>query len=183
MKIILASASPRRKELLKQLYLDFSVLAPDVEEQAYGSPVEQVMQIAKTKAFAINEKADIIISADTIVVFDDKVLGKPIDKKDAFHTLTMLSGRSHQVHTGVCIRYSDGNEDKYTLFCDTSTVKMKKLSKEDIISYVEGGSPLDKAGSYGIQDGVVESFCGSYTNIVGLPVEKLEDELKKLNLL
>lgn len=183
MKVILASASPRRRELLKSLFLEFDTVSPVAEEINIGDPVKQALYNAKVKADAVNDSCDLLISADTIVVFEGKILGKPSDPEDAIRTLSLIEGRSHEVLTGVCLKYTQNGSVKYTKFYDRSTVVMKKMSEDEILEYVKSGSPLDKAGSYGIQDGVVESFHGSYTNIVGLPIERLEDELKKIKLL
>ena len=183
MKIILASASPRRRELLKEIFHDYTVEIPICDEKASGSPDEYVSSIAIQKAKAIQTTADIIISADTIVVFDDKILGKPKNEQDAIKMLNCLSGKRHYVYTGVCIKHLINNEYSYEVFYDKSSVFMRKLSQKQIHDYVKTGSPLDKAGSYGIQDGVVEKYIGSYSNIVGLPVEKLKQKLIDLNLI
>ena len=183
MKVLLASASPRRRELLKDIFSDFEVTVPDCNEKATGSPKRFVKQIAKQKAMATKSDADLIISADTIVVYKNKILGKPKSQQDAISTLTTLAGKKHLVFTGVCLKYKKTDKYFYKVFCDKSQVFMKDLSQKQIHDYLKTGSPLDKAGSYGIQDGVVEKFVGSYSNIVGLPLEKLEKILKKLNLI
>lgn len=183
MKVVLGSKSPRRCELLKKIYPEFTVIVPKCDEHACGTPEEYVMTISKIKSDAIKSDADVIITSDTIVVFDGKILGKPKDEQDAINTLTMLSGKEHYVYSGVCIKYSTNGTICAEVFYDKSTVFMKELSQKQIYDYVKTGSPLDKAGSYGIQDGVVKSFDGSYDNIVGLPVEKLREKLKTLNLI
>lgn len=183
MKIILASASPRRRLLLKNLFDDFEIIVPNADENASGEPIDYVKEVAFRKAKAIQESADLIIAADTIVVYDNKIIGKPRDAEDAINTLTTLSGKMHHVHTGVTLFYKDNNELKHLTFCDTSNVFLKNMNLSEIKKYVATGSPLDKAGSYGIQDGVVEKYEGSYTNIVGLPIEKLEQALKIIKIL
>ncbi len=183
MKVILASASPRRKELLKNIYSNFSVIAPKCEERANGTPSKYVMQIAKQKALAVEVDADLIISADTIVVYKGKILGKPKNIDDAIQTLFALSGKKHYVYSGVCLKYKNNHSFNYEVFYDKSIVHMKKLSQNQIYEYIKTGSPLDKAGSYGIQDGVVKNYEGSYTNIVGLPIEKLKTKLIELGLI
>lgn len=183
MKVILASASPRRKELLKNIYNDFSVHIPKCEERADGTPSNYVMQIARQKALAVDVDADLIISSDTIVVHKGEILGKPKNVDDAIQTLSALSGKKHYVYSGVCLKYKKNNIFKYEVFYDKSVVHMKELSQKQIYEYVKTGSPLDKAGSYGIQDGVVKDYEGSYTNIVGLPIEKLKTKLKQLGLI
>ncbi|MDE6613993.1 MAG: Maf family protein, partial [Clostridia bacterium] len=120
---------------------------------------------------------DLIISADTIVYKNGQIFGKPKDRAQAIDYLNRLNGAKHFVYTGVAICY----KGKITTFYDKSAVYFKKLTEREIKDYVDGGSPMDKAGAYGIQDKeVVESFCGSYTNIVGLPMEKLKDKLQSI---
>lgn len=183
MKVILASTSPRRKELLKEIFSDFEILSPNCEEKVSKSPIKTVLSVALSKAECIDEDYDILISADTIVVYKNKIIGKPIDELDAKNILSRLQGKTHKVYTGVCIKYKSNGIIFTKTFYDCSKVKMKKMSCDDISRYVETGSPLDKAGAYGIQDGVVKKHFGSYTNIVGLPVEKIKKELTKLGLI
>ncbi len=183
MNILLASASPRRKELLKEIYPSFDIISPEVDETFYAPPTKYVKTIALRKANAVNKESDVIISADTIVVYKKTILGKPSSKEDAIKTLTTLSGKKHYVYTGVCIKYIRKDKEKIITFYDKSDVYMKPLSLSEIIDYVNGGSPLDKAGSYGIQDGVVAKHKGSYSNIVGLPIEKLKKILTKHKLI
>lgn len=183
MNVLLASASPRRKELLKEIYPSFDIISPEVDETFYAPSTKYVKTIALRKANAVNKKSDVIISADTIVVYKKTILGKPVSKEDAIKTLTTLSGKKHHVYTGVCIKYLQNNKEKFISFYDKSDVYMKPLTLSEIIDYVNGGSPLDKAGSYGIQDGVVAKHKGSYSNIVGLPIEKLKKILTKHKLI
>lgn len=179
-KIILASASARRREILKDIADDFEVIPSSFEEKADYSlpPCEIVKRLAAGKAEDVfSSHGDcVVIGADTVVFSDGKILGKPKDEADAAATLKSLSGRKHSVFTGVCIL----KKDRKTCFCVESEVEFNVLSDEFINDYVAGGSPMDKAGSYGIQDkGVVKSYSGSYTNVVGLPEERLKEELEK----
>ena len=172
MKIILASASPRRKELLSQLIKDFEIIPAKGEERVKEglAPEEVACALAEHKCDEVFESNSgaLVIACDTIVVYGEKILGKPKDKADAAATLKMLSGNKHRVITGVCMRSCKG---KICTF-DTTEVQFNQLSDEFIQNYVDGGSPMDKAGSYGIQDGgVVKSYSGSFTNVVGFPVE------------
>ena len=185
MRIILASASPRRKELLKEIVGGFEVIPSRGEERADLSlpPEEIVRRLAKQKAesvFAGNADA-LVIGADTIVYFRGKVLGKPKDAEDAKNTLRALSGKTHSVYTGWCICVG---AREYTGFC-RSDVTFRKLSEEFIDEYVKSGSPLDKAGSYGIQDNarLTEKYEGSLTNIIGLPVEELKAQLRGIGVI
>lgn len=184
MRTVLASNSPRRKELLAQICGQFQIFVPDASE-TYTSekPDEIVMELAEIKGRAARAQADgllsddvLVVSADTIVVLHGEIFGKPKDAQDAVSMLKRLSGKTHSVFTGVCLLC--GAEK--TVFFEESLVQVKKLSDREIRDYVETGSPLDKAGAYGIQDGaVVESYSGSLSNIVGLPVEKLLSVLKE----
>jgi len=183
MKYVLASASPRRRELLSQILDEFEVIPAVAEEKVNLSlfPEKTACSLAESKCdevFATHPE-DIVIACDTIVVFGGEILGKPKDKADAIKTLKMLSGKTHYVITGVCVR---GKNKKLVDF-DETEVKFNVLTDEFITDYVNGGSPMDKAGSYGIQDGgVVSVYYGSYTNVVGLPValtKKLIEEVLK----
>ena len=176
--IILASGSPRRVQLLSTLIDDFEIVVADVDESvAADDPVEVVTTLAKRKANAVN-KEGLIIAADTIV-YDDEVLGKPANAEVAVKTLLRLSGRTHFVYTGVCLKTQSGE----TTFYDSTAVTFKKLTEEEIREYVATFKPLDKAGSYGVQDGVVvEKTEGSFSNVVGLPLEKLKEALIALGV-
>ena len=171
MKYVLASASPRRRELLKQIIDDFEICPAEAEEKVNLSlfPDQIACALAESKcdeAFRKYPEAT-VIGCDTIVVFHNEILGKPKDREDAFNTLKKLSGRTHYVITGVCVR----NKFKKLVEFDTTEVKFNTLTDEFIEKYIATGSPMDKAGSYGIQDGgVVKEYFGSYTNVVGLPV-------------
>lgn len=182
--IILASASPRRKELLGQILKNFEIIPSHAEERVNLSffPDKMVCSLAEAKCDEVflSHPDDTVIGCDTVVVFGDKVLGKPKDREDAVRTLKMLSGKTHFVLTGVCIR----TKFKKVIDYDRTEVKFNQLSDEFIISYVDGGSPMDKAGSYGIQDGgIVKKYFGSYTNVLGLPVtlvKKMLEEVKNV---
>jgi len=176
--LILASGSPRRSELLTSIGVKYRVVVPNIEEilNTSLSIPDQVMDLAVQKADAINVDNELILAADTIVVIEDVVLGKPRDNADAVRMLKMLSGKTHSVLTGVCLK----NGSTYDVFYDENIITFKKLSEKEITEYVETGEPLDKAGSYGIQGlggNFVESFTGDYNNIVGLPLIKLKEHL------
>lgn len=176
----MASASPRRRELLSKLFDGFEVLPQSVEERtAYKRPDLIVQDLARIKLGDLPTKRPdaLSISADTIVYKDKKVYGKPKDAAQAKVFLDELSGEKHYVYTGVAIYF----QGKITTFYDRSTVAFKRLSEEQKFAYIAGGSPMDKAGGYGIQDkSVVERYEGSYTNIVGLPMEKLKEQLDSI---
>lgn len=184
LKIILASKSPRRQELLRLMDLDFRIVLKDVDESypADLKPEEVGVYIAEKKAKAFDETVsdEIVLTADTIVCIDDLILGKPENPEHAVEMLQLLSGRMHRVITGVCLLY----KHQYHSFYDVSEVYFGKLSDEEIVNYVEKYKPMDKAGSYGIQERIgligIEKINGSYTNVVGLPTEKLYRELLKL---
>ena len=181
--IILASKSPRRQELLRLMDIDFRVVLKDVDESYSGNlkPEEIAVFIAEKKARAFDESIgdEIVITADTIVCIDKLILGKPESSAHAIEMLQLLSGRMHRVITGVCLL----RKNVYHSFYDVSEVFFTKLNDEDINSYVSKYHPLDKAGSYGIQERIgligIEKINGSYTNVVGLPTEKLYKELLK----
>ncbi|MBE6784377.1 MAG: septum formation inhibitor Maf [Ruminococcaceae bacterium] len=179
-KIILASASPRRRELLSLITTDFEVITADVDETVdeNETPENTVMMLSQKKAMAVSSlhKGRKVIGADTIVVCDGKILGKPVSRENAEEMLKMLSGRAHQVLTGVTI--TDG--EKRETFFVSSDVTFFELTDEEIASYVESGEPDDKAGAYGIQGKgslLVEKINGDYFNIVGLPVSMLNKKL------
>ena len=180
-KIILASASPRRKELLTTAGVEFEVLVSEADETIPEgtAPRDAAMMTAEKKALAVAENRDgIVIGADTIVVIDDKILGKPKDEADAFGMLRLLSGREHEVITGVCI--TDG--EKTEKFAQVSKVRFYDLTDDEITAYVATKECNDKAGAYGIQGRgcvLVESIEGDYFNIVGLPVAATVRALKK----
>ena len=182
--IILASGSPRRQELFKELGLDFSIKVKAVEEK-YPSilkAAEITNFLAELKAAAFSELAenDIVITADTIVWMNDKAIEKPKDKQLAIEMLQELSGRNHTVITSICVKTITSQK----VFYDETKVYFKPLSMEEINYYVENYEPFDKAGAYGIQEWIgfigVTKIEGSYFNVMGLPVHKLYEELMKL---
>jgi septum formation protein len=189
MAIVLASASPRRRELLTQVGCEFVVVNSTVIEDNTLDlpPAELAVFQAQDKAFDVFskvQKQDVVIGADTIVVLDGQVYGKPVDTNDARRMLTSLSGREHQVITGIAV-VTEGNS--WTDFVVTS-VKMGDCKVEQIETYLATGEPMDKAGAYAIQGMgalLVESIRGCYTNVVGLPLNKLSSVLKRagVNLL
>lgn len=186
MKIILASNSPRRKELLSGLGLEYEVRTMQGIDESYpeGLPMEEIPQyISRKKAAAYTlEPDELLITADTIVWLDGEVLGKPADEADARLMLRKLSGKTHQVVTGVTL-HSSLLQDT---FASVSKVTFASLTDDEIDHYVTFYHPLDKAGAYGIQEWIgyigVTSIEGSYFNVMGLPVQRLYTELKKLNL-
>lgn len=175
--ILLASKSPRRQELLTLMGLDFKVVLKDVDESYPKGllPAEIAVFIAEKKAAAfIAERADhMVVTADTIVAYQQEILGKPDDENHALEILRKLSGTNHQVYTGVSIAHGD----KFCSFYDVTEVFFRTLTEAEISHYVKNYHPMDKAGSYGIQDWIgfiaVEKIIGSYTNVMGLPTEKL----------
>ncbi|WP_448946698.1 Maf family protein [Lachnoanaerobaculum sp.] len=190
-KIILASASPRRKELLEQIGIDFEIAVSDKETEIDGGdPVEACRTQAYNKAVDIVEKSKLkygdkdfaVISADTIVAIDKKILGKPKDKSDARQMLESLSGRKHRVYTAVCVYNS--LKDSYESFVEDTTVEVASLSSEEIEDYLEKKEPYDKAGAYAIQgyfSRYIVGIEGDYYNVMGLPVGRLyRDYLNKL---
>ena len=178
MKLILASNSPRRKELLSKLNYTFDVIPADCEERTTAaSPDDMVKELACHKALNVYKQYPdcCVIGCDTVVDLDGKVLGKPHSRDEAVAMLTELSGRTHKVHTGVCVM----SKKAIYIFADTSLVTFDKLSGERIQAYVATGSPMDKAGAYGIQDsGFVSKIVGSYDNVMGLPTERLSGVLE-----
>jgi len=187
-KFILASGSPRRKEILENIGLGFETLVSDADEGAINGtalPVPvYVQELALLKATAVAKKRgkgdELIISADTVVCMDGEILGKPSDKEDAFRMLSMLSGKCHSVFTGICVM---STKNAFSVCSAVETkVYFKSLSDEQILSYIKSGEPMDKAGAYGIQgigSLLVEKIDGDYFNVVGLPVSKLSEILEK----
>ena len=181
-KIILASASPRRKELLSTAGLKFEICVKDVDESVPGgtppSDAAEMTAAKKALASAAEHPDDIVIGADTIVVAEGKILGKPHSEEDAAGMLRMLSGREHTVITGVCIAC----EGKTEIFHKESKVSFYPLTEKEIADYVATGEPMDKAGAYGIQGKgsvLVEKIEGDYFNIVGLPVASTVRAIRK----
>ena len=181
-KVILSSNSPRRKELFAGLGIDFDVRVISGIDESYPSdiPLKDVPQyIAKEKAAAYDIATDeLVVTADTVVIVDNEILGKPVDEDEARKMLRKLSGRSHEVITGVCLTTCELQRS----FAVTSEVTFKKLSEEEIEYYVRNYHPLDKAGAYGIQEWIgyigVTSLYGSYFNVMGMPVQRIYEELR-----
>jgi len=184
---ILASQSPRRKELLSKIIPEFEIIPSNIDETPTEglSPLEDVEEIAFRKGLHVHKDHfdDVVISADTIVVINNKVLGKPKDKEDAKNMLRLLSGNKHKVITAFCIF----TERKVARTQVISTVIFNNLSEELINEYVETNSPLDKAGAYGVQDNekfhIIKKVKGSITNVIGFPVDEVKKDLKKLGLI
>lgn len=185
-KIILASNSPRRKELLSGLNIPFKVFVKDDVDETYpeSTPVDDVsLYLSKLKSSAYLEdikEDELIVTADTVVVVDEEILGKPKDKEDAVRMLRMISGRTHKVITGVSLT----TISKQRSFKVTTEVTFKKLEDEEINYYISTFKPYDKAGSYGIQEWIgyigVTSIKGSYFNVMGFPVQRIYEELKNM---
>jgi septum formation protein len=182
MTLILASASPRRQELLKLFGVPFTVKVADIDETMDTSkaPFDEVARVSRLKAQAIaRETGDVIIAADTIVVCEGRVLGKPHSEDEAFEMLRLLSGRDHQVMTGCTILRDDCCET----FTEVTDLHFRPLRECEIARYVASGEPMDKAGSYGIQGGAAlfcERMVGDYYNVMGLPVCRLGEVLRKI---
>ena len=179
--IILASQSPRRKELLGLLNIPFSVRVADIDEtmDPSVSVAEAVARLSRQKAEAVpHDCSDIVIAADTVVVCDSAVLGKPANEEEAFQMLKRLSGRAHQVMTGLTVLQGK----KAVSHTEITDVYFRPLTEKEIHAYIQSGDPMDKAGAYGIQNGAavfVEKICGDYFNVVGLPVCRLNTILKE----
>ncbi len=188
-RIILASASPRRRELLERAGVNFEVIPASGEENRISDdPKEAVQQLARDKAVSvmhtIEDSADgtLVIGSDTVVVFENMILGKPHDIEDAVNTLKKLQGNTHQVYTGVSVLEKKNGVWTEHTFYESTDVTFYPVSDEKIRAYVATGEPMDKAGSYGIQGifGIyVRGICGDYNNVVGLPVARLFYEMKK----
>ena len=188
MKFILASSSPRRQNLLQRMQIPFDVILPNVDESMVvpdGSPETYCTALAEMKANDISQHYpnDLVIGADTIVVMGDEILGKPNDKAAAEHMLQTLSGKTHQVYTGVCLKWTEKNI--HHLFAEITTVTFRNLDDGDIAHYIKSCPPYDKAGAYGIQDWsavFVKEIRGCYDNVVGFPISQFYQELKKLEI-
>lgn len=180
--IILASASPRRKEILQLADLDFDIMPSNAEEiTTKTAPQEVVMELASIKAKDIYEQSDkqsMIVGADTVVAYQGQILGKPSDKEDAKRMLSMLSGQTHEVYTGVCV-IEDG---EVKTFYEETKVMFYDISEDEIDHYIQTGEPMDKAGSYGIQGKAavfIKGIEGDYYNVVGFPIARFLHEITK----
>ncbi|ADQ40792.1 maf protein [Caldicellulosiruptor acetigenus I77R1B] len=188
-RVILASSSPRRIELLKQFGIEFEVIPSNVDESIDQSlsVEENVMQLAKKKAQEVfnklgeDSKQSLVIAADTVVFVEGVILGKPSNEDEAFWMLRKISGKWHTVYTGVCI--IDGPSERILVEYEKSNVYIKQMSDEEILSYISTKEPFDKAGAYAIQGFgslIVERIEGCFYNVVGLPLYKLNIMLQKL---
>lgn len=182
--VVLASASPRRKDLLAAMGINF-VVEPAIADESFSNHTakEIVQEIALKKLRSLDSKislGSLVITADTLVWMDGKALGKPSTREEALQTIRKLLGATHEVHTGVALRY----QEQVRCFSECTTVTFAELSDEEIEYYVDTFQPLDKAGSYGIQEWLgmigVQSISGSYENVIGLPTARLYQEFKKL---
>lgn len=186
-KLILASGSPRRKELLSYFGMPMEIIKPDIEEHVDPelTPEDVVKALAFQKGDAVVKKTGTenpVISSDTIVVLDGHILGKPVDKEDAKRMMRKLSGRTHHVFTGVAVFL----DEKVDLFAVRSGVTFKELSEKEIQDYCETDEPYDKAGAYAVQgigSFMVKSIDGSYSNVIGLPVSEVITHFQKLGVL
>ena len=182
MNLILASASPRRKELLGLFHIPFQIRVADIDEtmDAAKSPFDEVARVSSLKAMATPRASDdVVVAADTIVVCEDRVLGKPRSAEEAVAMLSLLSGREHQVMTGVTVICGE----KSKTFTEVTDIHFRELTEKEIRAYVATGEPMDKAGAYGIQGGAA-LFCthmvGDYYNVMGLPVCRLGQLLREM---
>lgn len=188
LKIVLASQSPRRKKLLSQLGLTFEVIPSNTEEIITSNdPISIVKELSAQKSNAVSELIDnaFVIGSDTIVVYKDEILGKPVDKADAVKILTTLSDQTHSVFTGVSvIKKIDAKISAHHQFVEETKVTFSPLSESEIHAYIETGSPMDKAGAYGIQDDwgavFVKEVFGDFYNVVGFPLNRFYQEMKTL---
>ena len=188
-KIILASASPRRRELLEQGGIPFTVIPSQAEEKiTTEQPGQAVEELSYLKCSDIYEKSlgdVLVIGADTVVASEGKILGKPSSQKDAVKMLQSLQGREHEVYTGVTIMAREGNENRKKTFHEKTKVVFYPMSDEEIRSYENTGEPMDKAGAYGIQGKsavFIKEISGDYNNVVGLPLARLYQELKNMGI-
>ncbi len=186
LKLVLASSSPRREEILKKLNLKFTIVPSKINEDEFinSDPVELVKTLALEKAKSVSELVEeaIVIAADTVVVYDDQILGKPGNERNAKNMLKSLSSNHHQVITGVAVLNSQNKESHVDY--NITDVKMMAMSENEIDSYIQTGEPMDKAGSYAIQGygGLfVEEIKGSYHSVMGLPIHQLAKLLDKFN--
>lgn len=194
-RFVLASGSPRRKELLEQLRLEFEISSAHGEELITKTqPSDIVEELSGQKADEVAERFTqvykndtcVIIGADTIVAFEDTIMGKPRDKEDAVRMLTLLAGSTHQVYTGVTLVILADNEKKTVTFHEKTDVQMYPMTRAQIEAYVATGEPMDKAGAYAIQGkcaAYIKGINGEYNNVVGLPVARLTQELLALGFI
>ena len=189
-EFVLASASPRRRELLTQIGIPFRIcLSKKEEESSKKKPGDIVKELSYTKAKDVFDQGNqdaVVIGADTIVVYDEQVLGKPKDEEDAYKMIKMLQGKTHQVYTGVSVIWRQDNSIQVSSFYAVTDVELYGMSEEEIRAYIATNEPYDKAGGYAIQGyfaRYVKQIQGDYNNVVGLPVGELYQILNSLNLL
>lgn len=191
-KIILASGSPRRKELLLQIRIVPEIIVSHVEEKITSDvPAEVVMSLAEQKAVDVAKEmpeGTVILGSDTVVAADGKILGKPKSHEEAYEMIRRLAGRSHQVYTGVCLvkKGPEGEADTVVSFYDETDVNVSPMTEKEIREYADSEEPMDKAGSYAVQGffaRYIDGLKGSYANVMGLPVHLVYQELKKLGAL
>ena len=191
-KIILASGSPRRKELLLQIGIVPEIIVSHVEEKITSDvPAEVVMSLAEQKAVDVAKEMSegpVILGSDTVVAADGKILGKPKSHEEAYEMIRRLAGRSHQVYTGVCLvkKGPEGEADTVVSFYDETDVNVSPMTEKEIREYADSEEPMDKAGSYAVQGffaRYIDGLKGSYANVMGLPVHLVYQELKKLGAL
>ncbi|MBC2604112.1 Maf family protein [Puniceicoccus vermicola] len=185
-RLILASASPRRSDLLREAGVSFRIEPAQVEEHEdpVGDPVFIVRHNAELKASEVAGRfpGQSVLGSDTVVALGDRVLGKPKDEDEAFAMLRSLAGQEHQVHTGVCLIGAEGQREVFSV---STRVKFRELSDEDIRAYIRDVPVMDKAGSYALQDQgsrIVESVSGSRSNVIGLPLEEVLEALRRLEV-
>lgn len=206
MKIYLASASPRRREIMEKIGIDAEIRVSGADEDTdLTDPVELVEELSARKAVSVADEIDAddsidtsegycVIGSDTVVSIDGRILGKPVDEEDARRMLKRLSSRTHQVYTGVALvierpeadRTPDGNECDVIVFHEKTDVEFCEMTDEEITSYIATGDPMDKAGAYGVQSYAapyIRALHGDYYNVMGLPASRLYHELKKYRCL
>ena len=188
-KMILASASPRRRELLEQGGIPFTVIPSQAEEKLTttqpGLAVEELSYLKCSDIYEKSTEDAVVIGADTVVASEGKILGKPSSKEDAVKMLQSLQGKAHEVYTGVTIMVREGEENRKKTFHEKTKVVFYPMSEEEIRSYVDTGEPMDKAGAYGIQGKsaiFIKEINGDYNNVVGLPLARLYQELKNMGI-
>lgn len=186
MRILLGSKSPRRHQILNDLHLDFEVVEIDVEESypdaIPSNEVAEYLAIKKAKAYSTLQPSELLITADTTVIFDNEVINKPENKEDAINMLQKLSGQTHEVVTGVCLKTTE----LQIAFSDCAKVEFNKLELNEILYYLSKCNPYDKAGSYGVQDWIglsaINKINGNFYTVMGLPSSLLYHKLKEYNL-
>ncbi|WP_313578960.1 Maf family protein [Lacrimispora sp.] len=186
-RLVLASASPRRKELLAQIGITPEIVPSTIEEKITTSvPEEAVMELSRQKAVDVasrRQPGTFVIGADTVVAAGGKILGKPISHEDAYRMISLMEGRTHQVYTGVTLVYCGGRGNKVRTFVEKTDVHLYPMSDGEIRTYADSADPMDKAGAYGIQGkfaAFIKGIDGDYNNVVGLPVGRVYQEIKQM---